>query len=55
MTSSQATVGGKAVTVISNPSEPVIGLTYAYAKGDTVFFVTSADAALAAVALEVMP
>ena len=55
MTSSQATVGGKAVTVISNPSEPVIGLTYAYSKGDTVFFVTSADAALAAVALEVMP
>ncbi len=55
MTSSQAAIGGKAVTVTSNPSEPIIGLTYAYAQGDTLFFVTTPDVALAAAALQAMP
>jgi hypothetical protein len=52
---SQANLGGKNVTVVTNPSSSSAGTTYIYASGDTLFFAQTLDAQLAAAALAAMP
>jgi hypothetical protein len=51
----QQNVGGKQVTQIVDPSDTSTGPIYVYANGDTLFYVSSHDAALAAAALQAMP
>jgi hypothetical protein len=52
----QAHLGGKDVTAMTDPATlGTEGPTYIYPSGDTLFFVTSADPALAAAALAVLP
>jgi hypothetical protein len=52
---SQGTAGTKTVTEISNPAAPAAASLYDYAKGDTLFSVTTADPQLAAAALALLP
>jgi hypothetical protein len=54
VTIQQATVGGKTVTTITDPSG-VAGVVYAYARGDIVFGAESHDAATAEMVLRAMP
>jgi hypothetical protein len=54
-TVSQGNVGGKNVTQIVDPSDTTSGTIYIYANGDTLFYVSSPDATLAASALQAMP
>jgi uncharacterized lipoprotein YbaY len=51
----QASVGGKNVTEINDPSNTDQGLTYLYSNGDTIFFVQTPDSGLAGSALQEMP
>jgi len=51
----QQNVGGKNVTQIVDPTDSDTGPIYIYANGDTLFYVSSKDAALAAAALQAMP
>jgi hypothetical protein len=52
---SQVTAGSKTVTEITNPAAPASASLYDYAKGDTLFSVTTADSQLAVAALALLP
>jgi hypothetical protein len=54
-TVTQGNVGGKNVTQIVDPTDTQSGTVYIYANGDTLFYVSSPDAALAGTALQAMP
>ena len=52
---SQAILGGKNVTVVTDPASSSVGSTYIYANGDTLFFAQTADPQLAAAAIAALP
>jgi hypothetical protein len=54
-TVTQANVGGKNVTQIVDPDDTESGAIYIYASGDTLFYVSSPDPALAAAGLTALP
>jgi hypothetical protein len=54
-TVTQGNVGGKNVTQIVDPDDTESGTIYIYANGDTLFYVSSPDASLAAAGLTALP
>jgi hypothetical protein len=54
-TITSGSVGGRNVTEIVDPSGKEAGTAYVYANGDTLFYVLTADPALAATALQALP
>jgi hypothetical protein len=52
---SSANVDGRMVTKLVDSTVDVGGITYAFAKGDTIFLVAAADPALASAALAKLP
>jgi hypothetical protein len=54
-TVTQGNVGGKNVTQIVDPNDTESGTIYIYASGDTLFYVSSPDPALAAAGLTALP
>jgi hypothetical protein len=52
---SDETIGGKSVVTTTDPADAEQGKVYVYAKGDTIFFVTSPDASIATEAITQLP
>jgi hypothetical protein len=51
----QANVGGKNVSQITDPTDTTTGAIYVYASGDVLFYVQSPDPALAGAAIQALP
>jgi hypothetical protein len=55
LTWTDETIGGKSVVTTTDPADTEQGKVYVYAKGDTIFFVTSPDPSVATEAITKLP